>query len=1753
MRGYLKVWVLLSILIIMGITAGTQAQNLKNGGAVPISLVEKSADYYAQKKWPGCQFISSTPYYALDGSIEAYAVVFSKPGSSLKNVPEIYERATKTDEYLQDFRSSPPASVLSRKQIISGENNTPPPASPVQDIGEESNSQILPFTGVARAPSITKEMELKNAAERKKAAFEAEEKSGWYSGLRKATEASVMKYELGTVVMSARYDLYPVLEIFDGAPPHITAASQLKRMSGSKKAADNVITRSYYMGPTSFFHEVASGTKSGGSSLIDPVTGMIYDMNKARTKSGTGRLPAATHGKCSIPAVEFWDSFDKTGKAPVRKTPEKGREKSDHPIRSNIIEDVPHYDQNWFGSNACAPTAIAQVFAFWDERGYGNLVDCGSPNDGTASHNLGGNYEELVYDIMRAVSYTPEDGTLVRRMAGGIRNVLTQDAYSNMTKLFSGYDEDVYWISDIVNEVDAGRPFVYSNWERGTYPNWAHSTTGVGYDYDGTTHWLWILTWNYLKTDINYDNIPGGNETAYRVLPDATVYGNVPYDCVWSEDFEGSYWYDWDRRMESPGSSWWHSVDYFSHNSTIDPRPPGGDRSYSAFCSWSSSYEWQNYQPDADNWLIYGPFSTYGRTTGEFSAYIWREIPDSHDKLNMLVSTDGVNFTGGNSYSGSDRSWKRYSIDLADVSNMGSVLDKPKVWVAFHFESDSDGTVGKGVYVDDVTIKLSQSVVAQLFPPSNVTATSNDTEKVIVSCDPVSGATHYRFSRTTTHEPQKRILGGWQTSTTYENKSGSAGKNYFYWVEAASSPNGMQRSPYSLFATGVKRPKAPTSIQASNIYENRIEISWNTAPDCNYYHLYRSEDLNTAEAIGKWQANTTFTDRSAEKSKVYYYLVKASRYYDGRNPSALSSHAAGQRILKAADSVEATDGKYESKVRVEWTFSHTYFYRVYRGTAPGRTPEPVTEWVNSSMAFDNTAVPGTTYFYYVNKALDSNGKGESDFGANDRGWAAMAKPINIVASDGWYSDKIHVTWTGVSGASHYMLAVSLTPEGTAKYPLTCWQEGLSYDYITDPGKIYYFWVAAAKSIGGYHATDFTGPEEGWQALTPPKNLRATDGNYTNFVQVEWDALSGIDYYRVYRAEMETEPRRSVSGWITGTIFNDSSAVPARNYYYWVKAGSDANGTHRSGYSNSDEGFRRISAPENVRASDGTHSGAILVEWDAYTGAEKYGIYRAESLNGPWANRGLYHQGTSYEDSAFPGKKYYYRMKTYANYQWSSDYSNVDDGWAAAAKPENLKATDGLYSDKVVINWSSTENIYYRVSRSETVSGAKEQLNSWTRTSEFVDTTAAPGIFYYYRVQAALDASGLGKGDMSDSDIGFRAASKYGQEPNITDGYDNETWKDYKLGEYHGKFLYDDWECPDGLKIVTVKWWGSYLFYRQDTDQEVSPPSDRPFRFNISWYEYDSGTPDHPGTLKGTYQCSISNANEKWVRAIPDGSGSYFEHEFEYRCSLPSPWEQLKDQKYFLHIMPEFNGYPGYTWGWLNSEQHWGNAVMEPQDGGMWAEINWRSGHRLEGRPMDMAFELLSFPPTPTTTPTPVPTGSPTPSPTPTPTPEPTPTAHWEQMPNEMDGFDLLSWRDNESDINYRVIDDWEISDGKSIGVIRWYGSYPGYAEDTMENIDPPDERPNAFVLSWYEYIPGPPVQIGALLKEEICYNYEETGGFGIIQWDDYEKFEHEYKYECVLSSPWEPQSGTKYFLGIQARFSSSDPLWKWGWLNADFQ
>jgi len=182
--------------------------------------------------------------------------------------------------------------------------------------------------------------------------------------------------------------------------------------------------------------------------------------------------------------------------------------------------------------------------------------------------------------------------------------------------------------------------------------------------------------------------------------------------------------------------------------------------------------------------------------------------------------------------------------------------------------------------------------------PTGVDATDGTyTDKVKISWNSVSGATHYKVYRARSSGETKVALTGWQTNTSYDDTSADFCWFYSYWVKAATSSSGANASSYSTYNTGWRRLEAPQNVTASLGEVGKTVISWDSVESAVYYRVYRGLSTGSKIPITDWfqTGSYQYNDYTGEVIKMYWYWVKAAYNTSGLMESDWSDPVLGYR------------------------------------------------------------------------------------------------------------------------------------------------------------------------------------------------------------------------------------------------------------------------------------------------------------------------------------------------------------------------------------------------------------------------------------------------------------------------------------------------------------------------------------------------------------------------------------------------------------------------------------------------------------------------------------------------------------------------------------------------------------------------------------------------------------------------------------------------------------------------------------------
>ena len=323
---------------------------------------------------------------------------------------------------------------------------------------------------------------------------------------------------------------------------------------------------------------------------------------------------------------------------------------------------------------------------------------------------------------------------------------------------------------------------------------------------------------------------------------------------------------------------------------------------------------------------------------------------------------------------------------------------------------------------------------------------------------------------------------------------------------------------------------------------------------------------------------------------------------------------------------------------------------------------------------------------------------------------------NIVKMDDGKYYCLDATWDEGRSSYSYFL------KGTAAF---------NKDHLVDTGeKATYFWSQYPVSN-----MDFA-PD----APAIPAAPRVTIGNSSasGKPQLTWAAVDGAAKYEIYRSTQQSTGY-SLLGTTTSTSYVNTSAAAGITYYYKVCA---VNSAGTSAYSNIVSGRAKAAIPAAPRVTIGNSSasGKPQLTWAAVDGAAKYEIYRSTQQSTGFTLLGTTTSTNYVNTGAAVGKTYYYKVRALNVDGAAGAYSSTVSGAAKAVAPAAPTVTM-TYSDggKPKLTWSAVSGATsYRVYRSESRGTGYSLLGTTTSTS-YVNTGAAVGKTYYYRVKAVNSA------------------------------------------------------------------------------------------------------------------------------------------------------------------------------------------------------------------------------------------------------------------------------------------------------------------------------------------------------------------------------------------------------------------------------
>ena len=621
------------------------------------------------------------------------------------------------------------------------------------------------------------------------------------------------------------------------------------------------------------------------------------------------------------------------------------------------------------------------------------------------------------------------------------------------------------------------------------------------------------------------------------------------------------------------------------------------------------------------------------------------------------------------------------------------------------------------------------------LPAPTVTG-GNDTQgRPTLKWKAVSGAAKYEVYRARSKDGDY-IKYATVTGTSYTNTRYIENGNTYYYKVRALDANGTAGAWSSIVSVTYKQTLPAPTVTGGNDSQGRPTLKWKAVSGAAKYEVYRARSKDGDYIKYATVTGTSYTNtRYIENGNTYYYKVRA---LDANGTAGAWSSVVSVTYKQTLPAPTVTGGNdAQGRPTLKWNaVSGAAKYEVYR--ARSKDGDYIKYSTVTGTSYTNTSYieNGNTYYYKV-RALDANGTAGA--------WSSVVsvtykQTLSAPAVTGGNDaqGRPTLTWKAVTGAAKYEVYRARSKDGDyIKYSTVTGTSYTNTSYIEN-GNTYYYKVRALDANGTAGAWSSVVSVTYKQTLPAPTVTGGNDAQ--GRPTLTWKAVSGAAKYEVYRARSKDGTYTKYST-TTGTAYTNSSYLTSGATYYYKVRALDANG-NAGPYSAvvSVTCRLKLTAPTVTGGTDA--QGRPTLKWNAVSGAAKYEVYRARSMNGDYVKYSTV-TGTSYTNTSYieNGNTYYYKVRALGSDGTAGpDSTPVSVTYKApfgAPLVTGRKDSQG----RPALKWDKvTDAAKYEVYRARSKDGTYSLMSTQSATGYTNTSYLANGTTYYYKVRA-LKANG----------------------------------------------------------------------------------------------------------------------------------------------------------------------------------------------------------------------------------------------------------------------------------------------------------------------------------------------------------------------------------------------------------------------------
>ena len=621
------------------------------------------------------------------------------------------------------------------------------------------------------------------------------------------------------------------------------------------------------------------------------------------------------------------------------------------------------------------------------------------------------------------------------------------------------------------------------------------------------------------------------------------------------------------------------------------------------------------------------------------------------------------------------------------------------------------------------------------LPAPTVTGGNDSQGRPTLKWNAVTGAAKYEVYRARSRSGEY-IKYSTVTGTSYTNTSYIEDGNTYYYKVRALDANGTAGAWSSVVSVTYKQTLPAPTVTGGNDAQGRPTLKWNAVSGAAKYEVYRARSRSGEYIKYSTVTGTSYTNTSyIENGNTYYYKVRA---LDANGTAGAWSSIVSVTYKQTLSAPTVTGGNdAQGRPTLKWNaVSGAAKYEVYR--ARSLNGDYIKYSTVTGTSYTNTSYieNGNTYYYKV-RALKSDGTAGA--------WSSvvsvtykqtLSAPTVTGGNDA--QGRPTLKWNAVTGAAKYEVYRARSLNGDyIKYSTVTGTSYTNTSYIEN-GNTYYYKVRALKSDGTAGAWSSIVAVTYKQTLSAPA---VTGGNDSQGrPTLKWNAVSGAAKYEVYRARSKDVTYTKYST-TTGTAYTNSSYLTSGATYYYKVRALDANG-NAGPYSAvvSVTCRLKLTAPTVTGGTDA--QGRPTLKWNAVSGAAKYEVYRARSMNGDYVKYSTV-TGTSYTNTSYlaNGTTYYYKVRALGSDGSYGPYSTPVSVTYKAPFGAPLVTGSKDSQGRPALKWDKvTDAAKYEVYRARSKDGTYSLMSTQSATGYTNTSYLANGTTYYYKVRA-LKANG----------------------------------------------------------------------------------------------------------------------------------------------------------------------------------------------------------------------------------------------------------------------------------------------------------------------------------------------------------------------------------------------------------------------------